>query len=447
MSLIDVSEPVSPVNDGSNRSRYLRITGPVSRAGSVVMNSIWTWSRTDLSSLVSADATSAITVGHTSGQLVYPKNTSVTGFLVEVTRLNGFPAVSVSVAAGNEYGWSSVAPRNPFGSCVVRMIAPPGLSAFSWLPPLQPARASRATAASRRAAFLVRLTAFLTIDGRARFPAYTFRQRFRELADAHRAAVLDRLDERRADNDRVRERCHPRRLVRVRDAQTDADRQTGHGLGPGDQRRRQVRRRLPGSRDTHHSGRVDGTTAGLGGQLDPLVGGRRRDQEHLVQVVLVRGGHPLRTLVRDQVGRDQARSPGGCEVGCEAVHAVPLDRVPVRHHEHRHVGVRRGLLDRAQYVAGPQSTGQRSLGGALDRDAVHHRVAVRQADLDHVDPAVDQRLDRVHATVVRREAGRQVADERSAAGIVGLPDRSTGAAQGNEFTHGRPPVRRSGRTR
>jgi hypothetical protein len=70
MSLIDVSEPVSPTNDGSNRSRYLRITGPVSRAGSVVMNSNCTWSRTDWSSFVSADATSAITVGHTSGQFV-----------------------------------------------------------------------------------------------------------------------------------------------------------------------------------------------------------------------------------------------------------------------------------------------------------------------------------------------------------------------------------------
>jgi TolB-like protein len=74
--------------------------------------------------------------------------------------LKGFPPVSVRVAAGNEYGRSSVAPRRPFGSCVVRMIAPPGLSAFCLSPPLQPARASRATAASRSAAFLVRLTAY-----------------------------------------------------------------------------------------------------------------------------------------------------------------------------------------------------------------------------------------------------------------------------------------------
>src|SRR6266498_1165871 len=68
--LIWASDPVSPTNDGSKRSRYLRITGPVSRAGSVVMNSICTWSRTDLSNFVSADATSAITVGQTSGQFV-----------------------------------------------------------------------------------------------------------------------------------------------------------------------------------------------------------------------------------------------------------------------------------------------------------------------------------------------------------------------------------------
>jgi anthranilate phosphoribosyltransferase len=67
---ICAGEPVSPTNDGSNRSRYLRITGPVSRAGSVVMNSICTWSRVDLSSFVSAEATSAITVGQTSGQFV-----------------------------------------------------------------------------------------------------------------------------------------------------------------------------------------------------------------------------------------------------------------------------------------------------------------------------------------------------------------------------------------
>src|SRR5215207_7742554 len=147
--LIEVNCPVSPTNDGSNRSRYLRIAGPVSRAGLVMMKSICAWSRT---------------------------------------------------------GRSSVDPRSPFGSPAgVRMIAPPGLLDSSAVPPPQPARASSATAVSSAAAFLIRLTTVSTGDRRSAFPSHALAQAFGQRPHSGRAGTrVQRLHERRPHDDRVR---------------------------------------------------------------------------------------------------------------------------------------------------------------------------------------------------------------------------------------------------
>src|SRR6266508_441929 len=270
-ALIAGSAPVSPVNAGSNRSRYFRIAGPSSRAGSVVMNRTCTWLRVDSSSLVSADAMSASTVLQTSGQFVYPKNTSVTGLVVDVTRLNSSPWVSVSEVRGIAYGRSSTAPRNPFGSaCGLLITAPPGLSALSAAAP-QPATSAASTATTTAGtAFTTRLTAGSTGGGGRAFPADALGERPGEPRHLGRT-VRDRLDQRRADDHRIRVRRHGGGLVRIRHAESDADRQGGRVLGPAYQFRRQVRGLLAGAGDTHHRGRVDEPAAVGRGHRDPLV--------------------------------------------------------------------------------------------------------------------------------------------------------------------------------
>src|SRR3954452_9030419 len=241
---------------------------------------------------------------------------SVTGFFVEVTRLNSLPLVSVSDFAGSAYGRSSVAPRIPFGSPAgVRMIAPPGLS-LDWFAPLpQPTRASRATTAKRTAAFLDRLTTGLTGDRCRAFPPDTLREPFGQLPYAARARTgLQYFDQRRTHDHRIRVRRDARGLVRIRNTEADPDGQGGGGLGPGDQRCGQIGHLLTRTGDAHHGGRIDEPATGRRGERDPLVGRRGRDQEHLVQLVLVRRGDPLGALFGDLVGRDQPRSPGGCQV-------------------------------------------------------------------------------------------------------------------------------------
>ncbi len=76
------------------------------------------------------------------------------------------------------------------------------------------------------------------------------------------------------------------------------------------------------------------------------------------------------------------------------------------------------LADRADHVGDLDSTAQGDVVGGLDDRAVQHRVAVREADLDHVRAALDDGLDRCDGTVDGREARRQVGDEGRA--VFGL---------------------------
>ena len=59
---------------------------------------------------------------------------------------------------------------------------------------------------------------------------------------------------------------------------------------------------------------------------------------------------------------------------------------------------------------------QRDVDGVLDDRAVHQRVAVGQADLDHVDACVDHCDDGLDPAGDAGVAGRQVADEQGTAG-------------------------------
>jgi hypothetical protein len=58
------------MNDDEKWSSQCRITGPVSRAGSVVTKTTWTLLRSAASSWSMAEASVAMVVGHSSGQCV-----------------------------------------------------------------------------------------------------------------------------------------------------------------------------------------------------------------------------------------------------------------------------------------------------------------------------------------------------------------------------------------
>src|SRR4029077_13916633 len=117
-------------------------------------------------------------------------------------------------------------------------------------------------------------------------------------------------------------------------------------------------------------------------------GGARGDEVDPVEAVRVGSRVPLLTLVGDQVGRDQAGAAGAGEVGGEPVDAVAVDRVPVGHHDGRDAGGG-DRLDSADHVRRAHAVLERRLCRGLDGGAVHHRVGVGQADLDHVAAGVD----------------------------------------------------------
>ncbi len=197
------------------------------------------------------------------------------------------------------------------------------------------------------------------------------------------------------------------------------DRQVGHLAGAGDEGGGEVAGRGAGTGHAHHGGRVDEAAARGGGHRDPLVGRGGRHQEDLVEVVGVCRRDPAAGTVGREVRRDQPGAACRDEVGGEAFDAVPLDGVPVGHDHRRRTG-RRHRLDGAEHVADPHSPLQRALGCGLDRRAVHHRVAVGQADLDHVTTGLDHRAHRLDAAVHVGEAGREVADQGRAVVGAGL---------------------------
>jgi hypothetical protein len=163
----------------------------------------------------------------------------------------------------------------------------------------------------------------------------------------------------------------------------------------------------------------------------------------------VGGRHPVRRLLRDEVGRDQPRPAGRRQVARERVDAVPLDEVPVRHDQRRYARVDR-RLDRPEHVRRPYAAGQRDLTGTLDHRPVHDRVAVREADLDEIDPRAGQGPDRRDAPVDGGEAGRQVSDQRGPALGADLVEDDGDAAplgspRGSALIHRRAPCPWRGR--
>ena len=173
---------------------------------------------------------------------------------------------------------------------------------------------------------------------------------------------------------------------------------------------------LAGAGDAHHRGGVDEAAAAP-----------RRSCAAARRWTTARPGRPCRGrarrrprassagLVGDQVGRDQPAPPAAARSRGEPLDAVALDRVPVGHHEGRARRSRRPprrCAARRRCGCRPRSA---CCGGGLDGRAVHHRVAVGQADLDDVAAGLDHRAHRLDPTRRRREAGRQVADQRGAA--------------------------------
>lgn len=92
--------PLSPMNRSSNAlSHWCRRLG-VSRPGSVVTKTTRSLSWSAAGSFLTALAMSAMVVGHTSGQWVYPKYSTVGLPAVRSARSKGLPSSSVSSRSG-----------------------------------------------------------------------------------------------------------------------------------------------------------------------------------------------------------------------------------------------------------------------------------------------------------------------------------------------------------
>src|SRR5699024_6609013 len=120
-----------------------------------------------------------------------------------------------------------------------------------------------------------------------------------------------------------------------------------------------------------------------------------------VQAVLLRGGEPAAGLFGDEVRDDGAQAAGGGEVLGELLGAVLEDRVPVRH-GHAVAAGGGDLADDVEEVLDAEARVERDVGGLLDGRAVHHRVGVRQADLDDVGAGGDDGVDVVDRPLDRR---------------------------------------------
>ena len=118
------------------------------------------------------------------------------------------------------------------------------------------------------------------------------------------------------------------------------------------------------------------------------------DQEDAVESVTIRSLDPLASLIGDEVGGNQAGTAGVLEIAGEPFDAVMVDQVPVAHDEWHAAGVGH-RLDRLEHAVDAFPVIQGDLAGRLNDGAVHHRVGVRQADLDRVDAVLDHDPERV----------------------------------------------------
>src|SRR4051794_26849593 len=430
--------PVRPSKDPSKRFRYPRSVVASSRAGSVVTNSMPTFLRCPSSSRVRAEAMFAITTWQMSGQWVYPKNTSVSGFDASVATSYGFPAASSRVMAGTAYGRGRTTPLR-LSSSSMRTFET-GAPESGRLPPqaARPRVETRARTNSAATRGLRTPDTVSEVTGKRRQGGKACRP--------VGVGVEQTPDEGGADDHPVGEPSDLGGLVPVGDAQPDSDGQVRDRTGPGHQGPGQVAAGFPRSGDAHHRGRVHEPPTGRSGHLQPLVGRGGRHQEDLVETVLVGGAPPGIGLVGHQVGGDEARPAGVGEVRSEPVDAVPLDRVPVGHHHRGHARLR-DRLDDAEHVGGPDPALERLLRRRLDRRPVHDRVAVGQADLDDVTAGVDHGPQRLDGTVHVRESRGQVPDERRASLGARAGERCASAHAGTSPADSSPgfPASSSGR--
>src|SRR5438552_12027966 len=93
-------------------------------------------------------------------------------------------------------------------------------------------------------------------------------------------------------------------------------------------------------------------------------------------------------LLHGQVRQDTSCAACLGELAAEALGAVLVDRVPVRHDQDRFAGGLVCLSHGADDVGDPDAAAQGDVAGGLDHRAVDYRVAVRQSDLDDVGSAV-----------------------------------------------------------
>ncbi len=106
---------------------------------------------------------------------------------------------------------------------------------------------------------------------------------------------------------------------------------------------------------------------------------------------------------------------GRGQVRGEALDAVALDRVPVGHDDRSAAPVAATASTTASTSRMRTPPRSAAVGGVLDDRAVQHRVGVGQADLDEVARRRRPWLSSLDGAGDRREAGRQVADQRGAA--------------------------------
>src|ERR1700730_408037 len=121
---------------------------------------------------------------------------------------------------------------------------------------------------------------------------------------------------------------------------------------------------------------------------------------------------PPRRLLHGQVRQDTSRAAGLGQLAAEALGAIPVDRVPVRHDKDWLAGGLVCLAHGPADVGDPDAAAPGDVVGGLDYRAVEYRVAERQADLDDVGSAVQRCLDRGDALVDGRKAARNARDQR-----------------------------------
>ena len=126
------------------------------------------------------------------------------------------------------------------------------------------------------------------------------------------------------------------------------------------------------------------------------------------------------------VHHQHAVHAGRCRVAHKAAGAMALvvafHRVGVTHQHHRGglVALAEGL-HHVQHLGHANAQRQRAFTGLLDHRAVGHGVGERHAEFDHVGTGLDHAVHQVGGDVGKREARRDVGDQRLAAlGLEGI---------------------------